>query len=205
MDGCPDTDKDGIVDSEDNCPKTAGIIRFGGCPDTDGDEIMDLEDRCPNQAGLLINGGCPFVDTDGDGIQDALDKCPTVAGVLSTSGCPKTKIKSSIITIKIFYRSASSIIRQGEVSKLQEVLEILQLNPEAKVELIGQSDYRGESDFNDELSRTRATSVLEWLVSRGIASDRVSSTAIGEVKGEGSTIQELQEYRATIIQIKGIK
>ena len=79
-----DSDGDGILDSQDDCPETAGLAAYGGClpPDTDGDGVTDAEDKCPNTAGTI--DGCP--DTDGDGIADSADECPAVAGTLN--GCP---------------------------------------------------------------------------------------------------------------------
>jgi outer membrane protein OmpA-like peptidoglycan-associated protein len=86
--GCPDTDKDGIQDSEDKCPTIAGVAAFNGCPDTDGDGIQNSEDACPEVAGKKEFKGCP--DTDGDGKPDAEDDCPTVAGIYALKGCPDT-------------------------------------------------------------------------------------------------------------------
>jgi outer membrane protein OmpA-like peptidoglycan-associated protein len=83
---CNDTDGDGIVDAEDECPDVAGLPEFGGCPDTDGDGIPDHLDECPEEAGLEEFGGCP--DTDGDGIPDHLDDCPLVPGPKDNRGCP---------------------------------------------------------------------------------------------------------------------
>ena len=79
-----DADGDGISDSKDNCPNTAGLKAFGGCPDSDGDGIMDSADACPLAAGLASTSGCP--DSDGDGVADANDACPDVAGKMN--GCP---------------------------------------------------------------------------------------------------------------------
>ncbi len=79
-----DADGDGISDSKDNCPNTAGLKEFGGCPDSDGDGIMDSADACPLAAGLASTNGCP--DGDGDGVADVNDACPTVAG--NMNGCP---------------------------------------------------------------------------------------------------------------------
>jgi len=87
--GCPDTDGDGIADSNDDCPEVAGLERLNGCPvpDTDGDGVNDEDDDCPNIPGLAAFNGCP--DTDGDGVMDADDKCPTEAGSATNSGCPE--------------------------------------------------------------------------------------------------------------------
>jgi len=83
-----DRDHDGVVDSLDRCPDSAGLASLQGCPDRDGDGIPDIDDKCPDVAGLAKYNGCPIPDTDGDGINDEEDKCPTVAGVARYQGCP---------------------------------------------------------------------------------------------------------------------
>ena len=84
--GCPDTDGDGIQDSRDDCPEVAGLLEFNGCPDSDADGVPDGEDLCPTLPGLREFNGCP--DTDGDGIEDSKDECPSIAGLLEFNGCP---------------------------------------------------------------------------------------------------------------------
>ena len=91
--GCPDKDSDGIADKNDNCPDKPGTAKYNGCPvpDSDGDGLNDETDKCPNQAGVAHYQGCPIPDGDGDGINDEEDKCPTVAGVRENQGCPAIK------------------------------------------------------------------------------------------------------------------
>jgi len=83
-----DTDKDGILDTEDNCVTEAGPLATKGCPDKDGDGIADKDDRCINEPGLVSNYGCPLRDSDSDGITDDKDKCVTVPGLAKYEGCP---------------------------------------------------------------------------------------------------------------------
>ena len=40
-----DSDNDGIADSQDKCPKEAGVAALEGCPDRDSDGITDAEER----------------------------------------------------------------------------------------------------------------------------------------------------------------
>jgi type IX secretion system PorP/SprF family membrane protein len=102
-DPCKDTDKDGICDKEDKCPKEAGIKENEGCPeekkekkkedkcdgnDRDADGICDVDDKCPDLPGPKANNGCPFQDRDGDGIRDDIDKCPDIPGFMQNAGCP---------------------------------------------------------------------------------------------------------------------
>lgn len=83
--GCPDTDGDGILDKNDECPEVAGLAALGGCPDTDGDGIKDTEDECPTEKGSANLKGCP--DKDGDEIADKNDDCPNIAGSPLLGGC----------------------------------------------------------------------------------------------------------------------
>lgn len=92
----PDTDKDGVPDSLDQCPTVAGVVSNNGCPnpdylDDDGDGVINLFDRCRTTPGPTSNYGCPIpvpVDTDGDGVADTEDSCPTVVGPATNKGCP---------------------------------------------------------------------------------------------------------------------
>jgi hypothetical protein len=76
-----DTDKDGIYDATDLCPKVKET--FNGYLDTDG---------CPDE----IPPPPPPADYDGDGISDALDKCPSEKENYNSfqdeDGCPDTPI-----------------------------------------------------------------------------------------------------------------
>lgn len=85
-----DTDKDGIIDSQDKCPNEFGLINNNGCPinDKDNDGVADEKDKCPNEFGPVDNNGCPIIDRDKDGVGDLFDKCPELAGPVSNDGCP---------------------------------------------------------------------------------------------------------------------
>ena len=93
----PDTDGDGVIDANDNCPTVPNPDQA----DADGDGKGDACDNCPtianaDQADADGDGkgdvcdNCPTVanasqtDTDGDGLGDACDNCPTVANASQT-------------------------------------------------------------------------------------------------------------------------
>ena len=59
--GCPDTDGDGVPDSEDECPTEKGPIALKGCPDSDGDGVADKNDKCADRPGPIENAGCPVI------------------------------------------------------------------------------------------------------------------------------------------------
>ncbi|MFT5222353.1 MAG: hypothetical protein ACI867_000652 [Glaciecola sp.] len=70
---------------------TATVTTTEDLTDTDGDGVLDTNDQCPNEAGPASNNGCPLAgpDTDGDGVLDADDECVDVAGPASNKGCPE--------------------------------------------------------------------------------------------------------------------
>ena len=94
-----DTDSDGIIDFEDNCPDTpeGETVDENGCSDsqkdTDSDGITDDIDQCPDTptGETADENGCSDSqkDTDSDGFTDDIDQCPdTPAGaVVDVNGC----------------------------------------------------------------------------------------------------------------------
>lgn len=64
----PDSDGDGLFDSEDQCDSEAGPAIHAGCPDNDGDGIPNRSDSCVNLAGGPTYQGCP--DADGDKVPE---------------------------------------------------------------------------------------------------------------------------------------
>ena len=190
--GCPipDTDGDGINDEEDKCPNQAGTAKYNGCPipDTDGDGINDELDKCPNQAGTAKYDGCPVPDRDGDGINDELDKCPDVAGTAANNGCPEEKPEVSDKISKVVSTNAQNIYFTGTTTtlmtksnaSLNNIVKILNENPDLKVKIEGHTDNAGNDDANMTLSTNRAEAVKTYLVNKGISEDRITTEGFGE-------------------------
>ncbi|MGI6375415.1 MAG: InlB B-repeat-containing protein [Anaerolineae bacterium] len=105
-----DTDEDGVLDGEDNCP----VIANGDQLDADTDGLGNVCDNCPDafnpdQAdtdGDGVGDVCEVVgDSDGDGLLDDVDNCPYVANPRQKDkdadgtgddcdGCPRDPLKA---------------------------------------------------------------------------------------------------------------
>jgi OmpA-OmpF porin, OOP family len=187
-DGCPvpDTDKDGINDENDKCPTVAGLARYQGCPipDTDKDGINDEEDKCPNVAGVARYQGCPVPDTDGDGVNDEEDKCPTVAGLVENQGCPaiKEEVKKKIdfAAQHVLFATGSYKLLSSSNKGLNDVVKILQDNPDLKLSIDGHTDNTGTPEKNQTLSANRANAVKNYLVSKGVDASRLTAAGHGQ-------------------------
>lgn len=188
--GCPvlDRDKDGVEDADDKCPDVAGLTRYKGCgiPDTDGDGVNDEEDRCPTIKGTTPYKGCPVPDSDGDGINDEEDKCKDIAGVAGSDGCPEIKKevieKVNYAAKRIQFQVNKALLLPASYKVLNEVVKILNETPDLKLGIEGHSSQEGKYDVNMKLSQERAEAVKAYLVSRGIAEDRLEAQGFGPDK-----------------------
>lgn len=63
---------------------------------------------------------------------------------------------------------------------LNDLIQIMQDNPRIVIELGSHTDARGGFEFNDTLSYKRAKSVVDYLISKGIAGDRLQAKGYGK-------------------------
>jgi hypothetical protein len=89
----------------------------------------------------------------------------------------------------------------GLVRSQQEVLttlatgfkQYLEFDPDAKLSLGGYTDERGGEKYNDSLSELRVQRVKDFLVSQGIAAEKIDTSAYGKQKPlDKATVSELQ-------------
>lgn len=145
-------------------------------------------------------------DEDGDGVFDRRDRCAdTPANTpVDHRGCQVPQYPDSVQTEPA----------QSEVITLSDVLFVFnqaELTPTAKsqldalmsqfedadvvsIKVVGHTDSVGSDAYNQSLSERRASSVAEYLISQGVAPNKVTS----EGKGESQPIadNETEEGRA---------
>jgi outer membrane protein OmpA-like peptidoglycan-associated protein len=89
----------------------------------------------------------------------------------------------------------------GLVRSQQEVLttlanrftKYLEYDPEAQLSLVGYADERGSEGHNQALSELRVQRVKDFLVSQGVAAEKINTSAYGEEKQlDKSMVTELQ-------------
>lgn len=122
----------------------------------------------------------PSPDRDGDGVLDAVDNCPDVAGPADNSGCPaytKIVVKPDKLQLKEKIAFAWDSAQLDEISRpvLDEVAQALKDNLNFRVQVDGHASSDGDDAHNRVLSAARATAVLDYLVTRGVARDRLNS------------------------------
>lgn len=187
-----DSDKDGVVDSEDQCPDTpmGEAVDEQGCTlpkDADGDGVLDVDDQCPDtpKGETVDASGCkvPPKDTDGDGVFDDVDKCPDTAQKLKVdeAGCPKRLTETVSIRLDIKFDSNSAEIKPDHYTEIQKIATFLEQYAGTVVQIEGHTDTLGKASYNKSLSQKRADAVAKVLVeSLGVDSTRVTTMGFGE-------------------------
>jgi len=119
-------------------------------------------------------------DRDGDGLADGSDNCPDVAGLAENAGCPpyeKVIVKPDKLELKqnIAFEQDSAKLEAASYPLLDEVVVALQDNRGMKVQVDGHASSEGSDAHNQTLSEARAQAVVDYLVSKGVAADRLVS------------------------------
>jgi len=173
---------------------TLGFVFEPSIGDADGDGIKDDQDQCPNDPEdfdrFEDEDGCPEPDNDRDRIPDVRDRCPnepeTYNGFQDEDGCPdkgKVIIEGSDILIleKVQFETGSAKILPESNAILDAVAATLKGHPEFLiVEVAGHADERASDEYNLNLTRARAASVVQALRARGISASRLISQGYGE-------------------------
>ena len=73
-------------------------------------------------------------------------------------------------------------IRKDVKKVLQPVVNLMRKYPEMQIEIESHTDIRGNEAYNKDLSQKRATSTMEYLVSKGIEAHRITASGYGETQ-----------------------
>ncbi|NOU16007.1 MAG: OmpA family protein [Bacteroidales bacterium] len=86
-----------------------------------------------------------------------------------------TSTEKPIEIPNIFYDYDRWELRPESMAALDKLVEILNDNPNVTIELGSHTDSRGSLEYNYELSQKRAQSVVNYLIEKGIATDRLKA------------------------------
>ena len=95
---------------------------------------------------------------------------------------PLASITAPVLIDNIFYDFNKATLRPESQTALDELVKLLNENPNVTIELSSHCDYKGSSAYNKLLAQRRAESVVNYLVDKGIARDRLSPVGYGKEK-----------------------
>ncbi|MCO8313947.1 OmpA family protein [Pseudomonas mandelii] len=144
---------------------TGGLICYAQDGDEDEDGVFDRRDRCPDTPAdtPVEHHGCP------------LPQYPA-------SVKPVEPPVSEVITLNgnvLFAYNQSDLMPEAR-SELDSLMAKLQNADVVSVKVIGHTDSQGSDAYNQKLSERRASSVAAYLLSQGLAPNKLTSEGRGE-------------------------
>ena len=101
---------------------------------------------------------------------------------------PLASIRVPVLIDNIFYDFDKYTLRAESTAALDELVKLLEENPNVTIELSSHCDYKGSEAYNTPLSQRRAETVVKYLISKGIKADRL--TPVGYRKMKPKTIRK---------------
>lgn len=91
--------------------------------------------------------------------------------------------KNKVFVLKnIYFGLDSANIRPASARELDKLVEVLNDNPEIKIEMSSHTDSIGSVEYNINLSQRRAAATVNYLIKQGIPAERLVAKGYGESK-----------------------
>lgn len=116
----------------------------------------------------------------------------------------KATLNKTFVLDNIYYDLDKYNIRPDAADELDKLVTILKDNPTLKIELGSHTDARASDAYNQKLSQNRAKSAVEYIVSKGVETDRLTYKGYGETQlivQNAKTEEEHQRNRRTEFKI----
>ncbi len=114
-------------------------------------------------------------------------------------------VGSKIALRNIFFATGSAQLTPASNSELERLVKLLKEVPKLRIEISGHTDNVGSESMNQKLSEDRASSVVNYLVGKGIDKSRLTSAGYGSTRpvATNNSDEGRQQNRRTEFEIIG--
>ena len=147
---------------------TGGLICYAQDGDEDSDGVFDRRDRCPDtpENTPVDHRGCPLPQ------YPITEKVPEPA--------PQTEVITLSDAGNVLFDFDKSDLTPAAKSQLDTLMDKLRNADVVSIKVIGHTDSKGSDAYNQALSERRASSVAAYLLSQGLAPNKLTSEGRGE-------------------------
>ncbi|HHZ65927.1 MAG TPA: hypothetical protein EYN38_08095 [Flavobacteriales bacterium] len=92
------------------------------------------------------------------------------------------KVDKKIVLNNLFFNYEQSTMKKESAPEIDRVFAFLTNKPKLQIEISGHTDSKGEHDYNMKLSQDRAQAVVDALIAKGVAKERLSARGYGETQ-----------------------
>jgi len=93
----------------------------------------------------------------------------------------------------IWYDFDKATLRPESQEALDEIVKVLNDNPNVTIEMGAHTDRKGSDTYNEGLAQRRAQSVVDYLIEAGIPSDRLTAKGYGKTEPKTVTLKMAEE------------
>ena len=103
-------------------------------------------------------------------------------------------ISKPVLIENIFYDFDKATLRPESKEALDELIAMLNDNPNVTIELLAHTDRKGSDEYNINLSQRRAQSVVDYLIHGGIEKERLTAAGYGKSEPKEVTKNIAKKY-----------
>ena len=92
------------------------------------------------------------------------------------------KLPLKPVPLNVLYDFNSANLSDSSYNSLYDLVEMMNQNPDIKIEVSSHTDNKGSISYNNNLSKRRAKNVMSFLLDNGISRNRVVSVGYGETQ-----------------------
>lgn len=184
----------GMVLDKDEEPVPNAVIRIVGNDGSNQKEVArdDGSFRFPLQRGIsyvMLAGAKGYLNAKQEFTSDTAEEDAeyNVDFILAS-------INKPVVIENIFYDYDKATLRPESKTALDEMAQIMRDNPNITIEMASHTDRHGSEVYNINLSQRRAQSVIDYLISVGISSDRLQAQGYGKSRPKTITKKLAREY-----------
>ncbi|TKJ70545.1 hypothetical protein PspCFBP13508_18520 [Pseudomonas sp. CFBP13508] len=147
---------------------TGGLICYAQDGDEDSDGVFDRRDRCPDtpENTEVDHRGCP------------LPQYPVA--VKPVEPAPQSEVITLSDAGNVLFDFDKSDLTPAAKAQLDTLMDKLRNADVVSIKVIGHTDSKGSDAYNQALSERRASSVAAYLLSQGLAPNKLTSEGRGE-------------------------
>ena len=115
------------------------------------------------------------------------------------------EVDEKIVLNNLFFQAGKSILLPSSYPELDRLKQVLDDNPDIKIEVVGHTNNIGDIQKLVQLSEQRAEAVKKYLVSKGVSPDRISTKGYGPNKPIASNNTKAGRTKNQRVEFKIIK
>lgn len=174
--------------------KTVGyeLFRTIGCP---GKQLLDAPCKVP----------APAPEPEQVVAAEPVAAPAPAPAYVAPAPAPEPAAPQKLVLEGVNFDFDKATLRQEDIGSLDNDVETLKSWGDVDIEVAGHTDSMGSDAYNMKLSKQRAEAVRNFLISRGVAADRLTAKGYGESQPVADNATEEGRFKNRRVELTPLK